>query len=70
MGFIKLLNFDLHVSNTYKFAKAMAEFIRKLPRMPLPEDLNQMELCSRVLDPFLHEYLMIQTEFKSRFWRG
>ncbi|KAG1438715.1 hypothetical protein G6F56_012546 [Rhizopus delemar] len=53
MAAIKLLKFDPTVKNIYKFAKAIAELIKKLPRMSLAEDSNEMELCSRFVDPFL-----------------
>lgn len=53
MAAIKLLKFDPTVKNIYKFAKAIAELIKKLPRMSLAEDSNEMELCYRFVDPFL-----------------
>jgi hypothetical protein len=53
MAAIKLLKFDPTVKNIYKFAKAIAKLIKKLPRMSLAEDSNEMELSSRFVDPFL-----------------
>lgn len=53
MAVIELLKFDPTKRNIYKFAKAIAELIKKIPRTPLAEDSNEMELCSRFVDPFL-----------------
>ncbi|KAI9275970.1 hypothetical protein BY458DRAFT_434263, partial [Sporodiniella umbellata] len=39
--------------NEKKFAKAVAAFVNKLPTVPLDEDINECELCSRFIDPFL-----------------
>ncbi|KAI9320128.1 hypothetical protein BX666DRAFT_1852753 [Dichotomocladium elegans] len=36
-----------------KFAKAVATFVNKLPPVSLDEDINEAELCSRYVDPFL-----------------
>ncbi|KAL7335695.1 hypothetical protein PS15p_201130 [Mucor circinelloides] len=49
---IKLLGLDL-ATHEYKFAKAIAELVKKLPRVSLAEESNEMELCSRYVDPFL-----------------
>ncbi|KAG1453402.1 hypothetical protein G6F46_000153 [Rhizopus delemar] len=52
MAVIKLFKMDL-ATNEYKFAKAVAKLARKLPRMSFAEESNEMELCSRHVDPFL-----------------
>lgn len=39
--------------NEKKFAKAVATFVNKLPSVPLDEDINECELCSGFIDPFL-----------------
>ncbi|KAI9003064.1 hypothetical protein CLU79DRAFT_829917 [Phycomyces nitens] len=49
---IKLFGLDL-TTNEYKFVKAIAELVKKLPRVSLAEEPNEMELCSRYIDPFL-----------------
>lgn len=53
MAAIKLLKFDPTNKSVYKFAKAIAELIKKLLRLSLAEDSNEMEFCSRFVDPFL-----------------
>lgn len=55
MAVRELLNFDPTIKNVYKFAKATAKLIEKLPRVSLSEEYNEMELCSRFVDPFLSE---------------
>jgi hypothetical protein len=52
MAVIKLFKLNLS-TNEYKFAKAVAELARKLPRVSLAEESNEMELCSRYVDSFL-----------------
>ncbi|CAO3637725.1 unnamed protein product [Mucor fragilis] len=37
----------------HKFAKAVGGLILKLMRIPMDEDANETELCSRFIDPFL-----------------
>ncbi|KAG0167271.1 hypothetical protein DFQ29_000540, partial [Apophysomyces sp. BC1021] len=53
MAAIKLLKFDPTVKNIYKFFKAIAELIKKLSRVSLTENSNEIEFCSRFVDPFL-----------------
>ncbi|EPB82406.1 hypothetical protein HMPREF1544_10864 [Mucor circinelloides 1006PhL] len=36
-----------------QFAKAIAELVKKLPRVSIAEESNEMGLCSRYVDPFL-----------------
>ncbi|KAI9031865.1 hypothetical protein CLU79DRAFT_693882 [Phycomyces nitens] len=52
MAVIKFFKWDLAI-NEYKFAKPVAELARKLPRVSLAEELNEMKLCSWYIDPFL-----------------
>ncbi|KAI9006249.1 hypothetical protein CLU79DRAFT_806659 [Phycomyces nitens] len=52
---IKLFGLDL-TTNEYKFAKAIAEVVKKLSRVSLAKESNEMELCSRYVDPFLCNY--------------
>ena len=47
------LKYDPTVKNIYKFTKAIAELVNKLPRVSLTEDSNEMELCSPLVDSFL-----------------
>jgi hypothetical protein len=49
---IKLRTLQLP-KNEKKFAKVIAAFVNKLPSVSLDEDLNECELCSRFIDPFL-----------------
>ncbi|KAG1110265.1 hypothetical protein G6F42_015390 [Rhizopus arrhizus] len=49
---LKLFGLDL-ATNEYKFAKAIAELVKKLPRVSIAEESNEMGLCSRYVDPFL-----------------
>ncbi|KAL7317067.1 hypothetical protein PS15m_003469 [Mucor circinelloides] len=35
------------------FAAALCSLIRKLPSLAIEEDMNESELCSRFVDPFL-----------------
>ncbi|GAA5811663.1 hypothetical protein MFLAVUS_005104 [Mucor flavus] len=53
MTVVKLLKLDSTVKNIKKISKAIIELIKKLPHMSLAEDSNEMELCSRFVDPFL-----------------
>ncbi|CEI88575.1 hypothetical protein G6F70_002567 [Rhizopus microsporus] len=49
MAAIRLLKFNPADKNTYKFAKAAAELVKK----PATENTNEMEFRSRLIDPFL-----------------
>ncbi|KAG1468214.1 hypothetical protein G6F56_003967 [Rhizopus delemar] len=39
----------------HKFFKAIAALVKKLPRVSIQEEVKELELCSRFVDPFLCE---------------
>ncbi|KAI8063737.1 uncharacterized protein B0P05DRAFT_581076 [Gilbertella persicaria] len=39
----------------HKFLKAIAALVKKLPRVSIQEEVKELELCSRFVDPFLCE---------------
>ncbi|KAL0076779.1 hypothetical protein J3Q64DRAFT_1770683 [Phycomyces blakesleeanus] len=49
---VKLLQLDL-LPHERKFANGLAELVKKLPRVPIEEDVNESELITRFVDPFL-----------------
>ncbi|KAI8991908.1 hypothetical protein BDF20DRAFT_904303 [Mycotypha africana] len=48
----KFLDLDLP-SNENKFKNCIIDLIRKLPPVPIAEDINELELSTRYVDPFL-----------------
>ncbi|KAI9016361.1 hypothetical protein CLU79DRAFT_805338 [Phycomyces nitens] len=48
----KLLELDI-LPNERNFANSLAELVKKLPRVPIAEDVNESELNTRFIDPFL-----------------
>lgn len=49
---VKLLQLDL-LPHERKFANGLTESVKKLPRVPIEEDVNESELNTRFVDPFL-----------------
>ncbi|KAI9483107.1 MAG: hypothetical protein EXX96DRAFT_599675 [Benjaminiella poitrasii] len=49
---VKLLQLDL-LPDERKFANGLVELVKKLPRVPVKEDVNESELNIRFVDPFL-----------------
>ncbi|CEG66161.1 hypothetical protein RMATCC62417_02792 [Rhizopus microsporus] len=47
-----LLDLDLP-TNENKFRNCIIDLIRKLPPVPIAEDINKLELSTRYVDPFL-----------------
>ncbi|KAI9006738.1 hypothetical protein CLU79DRAFT_779276 [Phycomyces nitens] len=49
---IKLMGMDL-IDAEQKFVKGICGLMQKLPRVSIREDVNEAELCSRFIEPFL-----------------
>ncbi|ORX55564.1 hypothetical protein DM01DRAFT_1382712 [Hesseltinella vesiculosa] len=49
---VKLLQLDLSPDER-KFANGLTDLVKKLPRVPIEEDVNEYELSTRFADPFL-----------------
>ncbi|KAL7332574.1 hypothetical protein PS15p_204592 [Mucor circinelloides] len=49
---VELLQLDL-LLHERKFANGLAELVKKLPRVPIEEDVNESGLITRFVDPFL-----------------
>jgi hypothetical protein len=56
----RLLDLDLP-TNGNKFKNCLIELIWKLPPVPMAEDIKELELSTRYIDPFCLVYLTIRT---------
>lgn len=59
-GIMQLIDLDLPSQET-RFAKSIIQLMGKLPHNPISNDINESELGSRYIDPFLCSLFMILT---------